>query len=54
MMLNQTVSEAIINSKVYGDLKRIHIENKKKNAEHKALLEENIERKKREKEEARK
>lgn len=39
VMLDQTVSEAIINSKAYGDLKRIHIDNKKRNAEHKAMLE---------------
>lgn len=49
MVLDQTVSEAIINSKVYSDLKRVHIDNKKKNAEHRALLEENIERKRKEK-----
>ena len=45
MMLDQTVSEAIINSKVYSDLKRVHIDNKKKNADHRSLLEESINRK---------
>lgn len=32
MLLDQSVNEAIINSKVYLDLKRIYMENKKKNA----------------------
>ena len=34
-MLNQTVDKAIINSKAYGDLKKLHAENKKKNSEDK-------------------
>ncbi len=38
-MLDQTVNEAIINSKAYADLKKLHIDNKKKNVEHKKLLE---------------
>ena len=37
-MLDQTVNEAIINSKAYMDLKKLHIDNKKKNAEHKRIL----------------
>ena len=38
-MLDQTVNEAIINSKAYVDLKKLHIENKKKNAEQKKQIE---------------
>lgn len=49
MMLDQTVNEAIINSKAYGDLKRTHIENKKRNAERKSKLEEEIAKRREEK-----
>lgn len=37
-MLDQSVNESIINSKVYGDLKKTYVNNKKKNAEHKKAL----------------
>ena len=46
MILDQSVNEAIVNSKIYGDMKRVYMENKKKNQLHKKSLEEEIDRKK--------
>ena len=51
-MLDQSVNEAIVNSKAYENLRRLHIENKKKNAEHKQALEQKIALKIKEKSEA--
>ena len=51
-MLNQTVDKAIINSKAYADLKKLHGDSKKKNIEDKKEIEAKIEKCKKEKEEA--
>lgn len=51
-MLDQSVNEAIIKSKPYSDLKKQLLDNKKRYAETKKLLELEIQKKKEEKMEA--
>lgn len=46
MILDQTVNEAIVNSKVYSDLKTVYLEGKKKHGEEKKAMEGKLEKKK--------